>query len=485
MAQDFLTLSRHGTIFYYRRRVPDELRAIIGKPYLVKSLGTSQRGLALIMARACAARTDSIYQHLRAMKKSQPEGYQFDYTLEFDLDDKGVLRKMKVDATPEESEAVEAAIQTTLSNLPSHTAVRAISRASSPAITVSELFEDFFREGVGINRWKSAETARQHDYKPVWAKFSPHVEKHGFTMVAVKSYRAEVLGADAAFNTKVRNLSLVHAVVSHGVEHHDLDAALLNPLKATKLKGNASKTKSYLPFTDEELVLLFHSQAYRENSFKKPSHYWLPLLGLYTGARLEELAGLHLSSFLVIDEIPAVVLSDVETTDGGKNEFAPRNVPIHQELVKVGLLEYVALLKAKGYERLFPDIGHAARDGFGKRATTDFTDYRRSVGVGRGEGERSRQVFHSFRATLAGKFYHEGVDGDLSRRLTGHAAIDVHQGTYLGAAAIPMLRASLAMNQITFKLIHPPFVDTPAYEKARNRVRGKIEQAGRGDRGCL
>lgn len=473
MAQDFLTLSRHGTIYYYRRRVPDELRAIIGKPYLVKSLGTSQRNLALIMARACAARTDSIYQHLRAMKKSQPEGYQFDYTFELDLDELGKVRKIKVDATPEESAAVEAAIQATLNNLPSQPTSRATSRVSMPTLTASELFEDFFREGVGINRWKDAETARQHDYKPVWAKFSPHVVKHGLTIAAVKSYRAEVLGSDAAFNTKVRNLSLVHSVISHGVEHHELDAALLNPLKATKLKGGANKTKSYLPFSDEELALLFHSRAYRENSFKKPSHYWLPLLGLYTGARLDELAGLYLSSFLVIDEIPAVVLSDVETTDGGKNEFAPRNVPIHQELIKAGLLEYVDLLKAKGYERLFPDIGQATRDGFGKRATVDFTDYRRSVGVGREAGERSRQVFHSFRATLAGKFYHEGVDGDLSRRLTGHAAIDVHQGTYLGAAAIPMLRASLAMNKITFKLIHPPFVDTPAYEKARNRARNK------------
>lgn len=475
MAQDFLVLSRHGTVFYFRRRVPDELRAIIGKPYLIKSLGTSQRGLALIMARAYAAKTDSIYQHLRAMKKSKPEGYQFDYTLELDLDDNGFLRKIKVDATPEESAAVEAAIEATLSNLPNQPAGMPISRASTPAITASELFEDFFREGIGVVRWKDAEITRQHDYAPVWAKFSVHAQKYGLTLEAVRQYRAEVLAQSAALNTKIRNLSLVHAVVLHGVEHHGLDGALLNSLKATKLKGKGkskvSKTNSYLPFTEDELKRLFHSDAYRNNSFKKPSHYWLPLLGLYTGARLEELAGLHLTAFTSRDEIPAVLLSDEVTTDGGKNEFAPRYVPIHRELIDAGLLGYVEFLKQRGYQRLFPDIGAAARDGYGKRATVDFTEYRRSVGVGNGQGTRSRQTFHSFRSTLAVEFYHAGVDGDLSRRLTGHAAIDVHQGTYLGAASIPMVRASVAMNQISFKLVHPPFVDTPAYEKARSRVR--------------
>ncbi len=475
MAQDFLTLSRHGTIFYYRRRVPDELRAIIGKPYLVKSLGTSQRGLALIMARAYAARTDSIYQYLKTMKKSQSDGYQFDYTFELDLDEMGKVRKIKVDATPEETAAVESAIQTALTNLPSQPARMAISRPLSPAVTASELYEDFFREGIGTERWKNAETSRLHDYDPVWAKFSVHVEKYGLTLEAVKQYRAEVLGAKVAVNTKIRNLSLIHAVVMHGVERHELDAALLINLKTTKLKGKgkSKKTNTYLPFTEDELKRLFHSVAYQGNSFKKPSQYWLPLLGLYTGARIEELAGLHLDAFISVDELPAMLLSDEETTDGGKNEFAPRYVPIHHELIGAGLLQYVDFLRARGYLRLFPDIGEAARDGYGKRATADFIEYRRTVGVGKSQGERSRQVFHSFRSTLAVKFYHAGIDGDLSRRLTGHAAIDVHQGTYLGAASIPMARATVAMNQISFNLIHPPFVDTAVYEKARSRVRGR------------
>ena len=473
MARNFLITSRHGTVLYYRRRVPDDLRQIIGKPYLVKTLNTIHRGAAIVLARAYAAKTDAIFQHLRAMKKKNPESFQIDYILKIELDDLGLVSKMEVDAQPEESDAVASVISAALQNRAAQS--RGVQNIPLPKhqISAKDLLDDYFREGIGMERWKNPDTTRKHDYDPIWTKFLVHAEIHGLTPAAAKAYRAEVLDQDAAVQTKVRNLSRIHSVIVHGIEHHDLDEKMLTPLKGAKLNGKSKKGKGkiYLPFTNEELVCLFHSEKYRENSFKKPSHYWLPLLGLYTGARLEELAGLHLSSFSTVEAIPIVLLSDEETTDGGKNEFAPRQVPIHQELIDAGLLDYVEMLKVARHKRLFPDIGEAARDGYGKRATVDFTEYRRSVGVGKSQGERSRQVFHSFRSTLAGQFYHHGIDGDLSRRLTGHAAIDVHQGTYLGAAAIPIARALVAMNKISFDLVHPPFVDTDAYVKTRNRSR--------------
>ena len=282
-----------------------------------------------------------------------------------------------------------------------------------------------------------------------------------------------MLAFTAALATKHRNFYRIHAVMVHGVKHHGLDNRILVKLKMPTVKGHGKSGKAnvYLPFTSNDLVLLFQSDAYRDNTFKKPSHYWLPLLGLYTGARIEELAGLHLSAFMESEGVHGVTLSDSQTTDGGKNDHAPRTVPLHSELISAGLVQYVSQLLSQGYTRLFPDIGEAERDGYGKRATVDFTAYRRSVGVGDEEGTRSRKVFHSFRSTLAGEFFRHSIDGDLSSRLTGHAAIDVHQATYLAVATIPMKKAAEAMNKVSFDLKHPPFADTRAYKASRNRVR--------------
>ncbi len=58
MSGHFLVRSRHGTQFYFRRRVPDDLQALIGKHVLCKSLGTADRRSAMIRARLLASRTD-------------------------------------------------------------------------------------------------------------------------------------------------------------------------------------------------------------------------------------------------------------------------------------------------------------------------------------------------------------------------------------------------------------------------------------------
>jgi integrase len=48
-------------------------------------------------------------------------------------------------------------------------------------------------------------------------------------------------------------------------------------------------------FNDEDLEKIFYSKQYREDSFKHPHQFWLSPLGLYTGARLEELCQLYVS----------------------------------------------------------------------------------------------------------------------------------------------------------------------------------------------
>ena len=65
MARNFLARSRHGTIDYFRRRVPDDLLATVEQPFLIRSLGTGERSQAIILARAYAAQTDIAFTQLR------------------------------------------------------------------------------------------------------------------------------------------------------------------------------------------------------------------------------------------------------------------------------------------------------------------------------------------------------------------------------------------------------------------------------------
>jgi hypothetical protein len=70
MAIDFLTKSRHGTVYYFRRRVPKHAQAAIGGPFLVRSLETTERRVAVIRARSLAVQTDFIFQKIFMAKQS-------------------------------------------------------------------------------------------------------------------------------------------------------------------------------------------------------------------------------------------------------------------------------------------------------------------------------------------------------------------------------------------------------------------------------
>ena len=112
MAIDFLTKSRHGTIYYFRRRVPKQLHEAIGKALLIKSLETSERRLAVIRARSLAAQSDLLFQRMfMTMQTSSPNGFSIDLIYKLDLPRLGTLT---IDAKPEEQDALDAAIRTTI-----------------------------------------------------------------------------------------------------------------------------------------------------------------------------------------------------------------------------------------------------------------------------------------------------------------------------------------------------------------------------------
>jgi hypothetical protein len=109
MAIDFLIKSRHGTVYYFRRRVPKQAQTAIGSPFLVRSLETSERRLAVIRARSLAAQTDIIFRRIfMAKRPSPPNGLSINYKFGLDIPRLGNLT---IDAKPEEQDAVNSAIR--------------------------------------------------------------------------------------------------------------------------------------------------------------------------------------------------------------------------------------------------------------------------------------------------------------------------------------------------------------------------------------
>jgi len=337
-------------------------------------------------------------------------------------------------------------------------------------MSLDALYDKFKAHRIGEKMWKDPETQDKREYGPIVRDFIAVVGNkpaHQLTQDDAQKYYEHTLArSDIALGTKKRNLTRIKTVLLYGRDKHKM-LDITGPLEITT---SYKKThKSYERFTASDLEALFHSDDYKTNAFKKSSQYWLPMLGLYTGARIDEIASLRLSEIAELEGVWCYYMSSKEANGGGKNDFAPRWVPIHPKVLEAGFLTFWQTVKDEGHQRLFPEMGNAARDGYSKRATVDFTAYRRSVGVG-AVTERSTKTFHSFRSTLVSELKQRGVDGDMRRELVGHSKGkgDVHDTIYDQAEFNPA-KAFAALKLADFSLIHPKFVDTEQMKAARRR----------------
>jgi hypothetical protein len=71
MAANFTRRSRHDSIFYFRRRIPNDLHALGLPRRIVPSLHTADRRAATMGARRLAAASDSLFARIRAMPKNK------------------------------------------------------------------------------------------------------------------------------------------------------------------------------------------------------------------------------------------------------------------------------------------------------------------------------------------------------------------------------------------------------------------------------
>lgn len=447
----FLVKSRHHTVFHFRRRVPLDLQKLVGKSHLTQSLRTDSRRLAVIRARAAAAQTDALFAHLRAMPKKQlTDSPGFEFTLTFDFDELGRKRAVASDVEPGQEVSAAVAVATLQAHLESgvtHVQAPAIVRDEMPVLTdkLDDVWNDFKAEKINAKAWKDGEDSAKYDYWPHVRAMIEHVGNKSIkavTFADAKSFQKYVLTAENGGSPQNRKQRLDRvgylfrwAKTMRFIDD-DFHDAFKYPAKIPK--------NSYLKFENSDLVALFESEAYRTQQFKTPSEYWLPLLALFTGARLNELCQLTASDIGLHDGVDTI---SILNEDGKrlKNESSRRIVPIHAKLIEIGFLEYASKISSS---RIFPELSESkSKQGdYGKEGTRKFTAYRRLVGVGADTynvktkkwSGANRKAFHSFRPTLIDALRKANVPKERRTRLAGHQYTDEQDLTYTGGDVLTM-----------------------------------------------
>ncbi|MES2283399.1 MAG: site-specific integrase [Pseudomonadota bacterium] len=288
----------------------------------------------------------------------------------------------------------------------------------------------------------------------------------------VKDYKKKLL-AEKKAPTTIND----HLVVLTGFFDYCIDnkvASMTNPARGLLIPGAHNKAESYEPFKLAEVQKIFQPELYVKK-MKLPDFYWGPLVGLFTGARAEEIASLDLDQIYTDGGIWIIDILD------GKTANAVRKVPVHEQLLALGFVDYVQCLQKAGYKKLFPHL-QDGKNGYKKNMCRMFGEYLDLPEVNIVD---PLKVFHSFRHTVVTKLTGKGVNEGLKRAMVGHdidTKTSAHDDyTHLDALTVENLQT--AINKLTFegvdfgKLKLPPNAFLPAIAKRIEQQKMKTSKA--------
>lgn len=228
-----------------------------------------------------------------------------------------------------------------------------------------------------------------------------------------------------------------------------------------RVGGKASEVR---PFFSDELARFFGSPLFvgcvGEDDLASPGNvqirdwrFWLPLIGLYSGARLAEIGQLETAD---IREESGVWLFDINEAGGldlgkrVKTVSGRRTVPIHSSLIGLGFLEYHAQRLKTGEKRLFPEIHRVSGSTFTK-ASRFFAGYMNEIGV-KTAADKNRLVFHSLRHNFTDALGVEYSRTDVAP-LLGHSEGPAVTSSYASVPALGLRKRKEMIETVRYCIV--------------------------------
>lgn len=371
---------------------------------------------------------------------------RWDYTISFDLTpEKKDVKTIHVSGEPHEQEAINSAIETVLAAIerrkdpvmverdPTIIREKTPAALTGTAPMLSAVIADFIAQYPESKK----EMRKKHDVVlPIFLEVIGDKPVSEIKQIEIKGFFATVnaLPPYATRQANTRGMSLRELaelehpeVLSKSSFDDTYKACVRQFIKSCRddlhdqgfptnlhtnysYEGKNGPRKTQRALTPDELKRLFEGPELKHfaSSPDLTHQFWLPVLGLYTGARVNELCQLNPQTDLLTDPetgIRYILITDETDAAEGiaktvKTDVS-RKLPLHNDLIELGFPEYVATLKAAGATQLFPAWsprgGRAAPN-----AIAWFSSFLKEIGLYGIENESGCVLLgmHAFRHTL-------------------------------------------------------------------------------------
>jgi integrase len=203
------------------------------------------------------------------------------------------------------------------------------------------------------------------------------------------------------------------------------------------------------PFNPSDLKRIFSDSVIRNPH--KNWQKWLPVLGLYTGARLNELCQLQKKDIAKVEGYWCISITDSGDNQILKSVSSKRVIPIHEKLIELGFIDYVNSTGTVQNNMIFPDL-KLLNERYSHTPSRWFSNIKNRV-----LDDSDRKSFHSFRHTFVDYLYNKlKLQGNpLVKALLGHSDSEITSGVYGSSFEIEDLNQivqSLDFEEYGFKL---------------------------------
>lgn len=318
------------------------------------------------------------------------------------------------------------------------------------------LVERFFGADCDVSRIMGADC---RSFRDVLGRLPPNLTKRfpdDVPLATLADENDKNGGARISYETQGLYLRLLNNLLAFA-KSDGLIAANPFPPELGPRGKKVAREKARNAFSDAQLRAIFTSPIYTgcvddERGFSTPqpgnitrrSRFWLPLIALFSGLRMNEILQLtkwHVQS--APDGLPCILIGENMRV---KTKASYRVVPLHQQLIRCGLLGHIQRLP-NADALLFDDVPPGPDGYVSSTFSKRFATFWKSLGA----DEPGRKVtFHSFRHNFRDALRQPGIDRNLAKEVGGWSRGDDVSDSYGDGARSVVLRP--IVNAVSYDL---------------------------------
>ncbi|WP_378945348.1 DUF6538 domain-containing protein [Mesorhizobium sp. ANAO-SY3R2] len=257
------------------------------------------------------------------------------------------------------------------------------------------------------------------------ANWNKHKSLRGFRFTEAAS-RASALGLEAMSNKNINKIMNFVSSMWLWAERQ-YDEVTGSPFKALQIDIRQRARDERNPFTAEQLKSIFNAPIYNgchsTRAWQKAGtlvptdsgRFWVPLISLFSGARLGEIVQLRTSDVREEQGILQFAMVDEGEDQRLKNENSRRRIPVHPMLMELGFDKLLQRRVEQGSTRLFPDLAMGKDGYYSSPFSKHFSRF-----LGLVDAKTAKTSFHSFRHNFEDACREAGVPVDVMNALQGH-----------------------------------------------------------------